>query len=60
MTADALAFVQFFFQSIWQFFTGWKIPGTVATPASFLLLVAVVGFTWKYIKKILLNGGDDK
>lgn len=59
MTADALAFVQFFFESTWAFFTSWKVPGTDATPASLLLLVLVVAFTLKVVKKILEGGYSD-
>ena len=59
MTADALAFVEFFFQSTWAFFTSWKVPGTDATPASLLLLVLVVSFSLKVVKKILEGSISD-
>lgn len=53
MTADGQAFIQWFFSSIWRFFTDWKIPGTDMTPASWFMFLIVAGLVLTLITKFL-------
>ena len=53
MTSDGVLIVQFIFQTIWQFFTGWYIPGTGTTPAAFFLFVGSAGIGLKIILRVL-------
>ena len=53
MTSDGVLIVQFIFQTIWKFFTGWYIPGTGTTPAAFFLFVGSAGIGLKIILRVL-------
>lgn len=59
MSADALVVVQSLFGTIWSLFTGWYIPGTHTTPASFLIFILFASFALRFIKRIFGGGGDD-
>lgn len=53
MTADGFEFLSWFFPSIWQFFTSWKVPGTNVTPASWFMFIIVAGIVLVFISKYL-------
>lgn len=53
MSADAISFLQWFFENIWKFFTSWKIPGTGVTPAGWLLFLVVAPLVLLLIQKFL-------
>ena len=56
MTDDALLVVQCLFQTIWQLFNSWYIPGTNVTPA-----VMIFGFLFPVSRKLyvaVLNEGN--
>lgn len=53
MTDDAILVLQCLFQTIWQFFTSWYIPGTKVTPASFALFLLVAGLGLNFLFRLL-------
>lgn len=57
MTQNGLDILVFWGQSLWQFFTAWKIPGTGVTPAGWLLFLVFAPLVFKYIFKIFDIGG---
>lgn len=58
MTSDALMAVQFIFAAVWRLMTSWYIPGTRATPASFLLFSSVAVLALRFVRR-LFNLDDD-
>lgn len=53
MSNDAVLVLQCLFQTIWQFFTAWHIPGTNVTPASFALFLIVAGLGLNFLFRLL-------
>lgn len=52
MTQDGLDFLTWFFPTIWQFFTSWKIPGTGTTPASWFFFLIVAGLVLNLLPQL--------
>lgn len=53
MTNDAVAVVKCLFQTIWQLFSSWHIPGTDVTPAAFALFLISSGIGLRYVLQFL-------
>lgn len=52
MTNEALQFVSGFLSNVWQFFTGWYLPGTNITPASLAIFLIIVGITIRFARTL--------
>lgn len=52
MSDDAVLVLECLFQTIWQFFTAWCIPGTNVTPASFALFLLVAGLGLNFLFRL--------
>lgn len=57
MTKEAVGFLSSYFESIMQFFTNWKYPGTNVTPAVFIFGSFCIVFFWRLLLRIL-NSND--
>lgn len=53
MTKDAVLVLECLFQTIWQFFTAWHIPGTGVTPAAFALFLIVASLGLNLLFRLL-------
>lgn len=53
MSNDAIAVVKCLFQTIWQLFSSWHIPGTDVTPAAFALFLISSGIGLRYVLQFL-------
>lgn len=69
MTQDAFTILSVLMSTLWKFFNSWYLPGTNVTPAGFMLLVAFLAVTIRFLKRITwttfeergnsLSKGDD-
>lgn len=57
MTKEAVGFLSAYFESIMQFFTKWKFPGTNVTPAAFIFGSFCIVYFWRLLLRIL-NSND--
>lgn len=50
MSSDAMLVVKCIFETIWQLFTSWHIPGTQVTPLEMglFMLTAAIGLSFVY------------
>lgn len=55
MTDDAILVLECLFETIWQFFTSWNIPGTDVTPAVMALFLLSAGVGLRFVLRFL-NG----
>lgn len=53
MSNDVLLAMQGFFNAIWLFLTGWYLPGTNITPASFMLFCAMFKVTLPFVLDLI-------
>lgn len=49
MTTEAAQFFGWFWQTFWQFFNSWYIPGTNVTPAGFMLFSVFTYLVLKFL-----------
>ena len=57
MTDDAILVLECLFQTLWQFFTSWYIPGTNVTPAVMFLFLGAAGIGLRFVCRFLDVGG---
>lgn len=57
MSNDALLVLKCLFETIWQLFTSWHIPGTDVTPAAFFFFLAAAGIGLTFVTRFLGVGG---
>ena len=57
MSSDARLVLQCLFQTIWQLFTTWCIPGTNVTPGAFLVFLVFACLVFRFIQSLFGVGG---
>lgn len=53
MTSDALLVVECLFDTIWQLFTSWHIPGTSISPAMCFMFYAAANISLRFFLQFL-------